>query len=32
LRIPQPLSGLEATHDESDPIRAIDWVNMFPWP
>ena len=28
-RAPKLLSDLEATHDESDPIRAMDWVNLF---
>jgi len=28
-RAPKLLSDLVATHDESDPIRAMDWVNLF---
>ena len=28
-RAPKLLADLEATHDESDPIRAMDWVNLF---
>lgn len=28
-RAPQLLVDLVATHDESDPMRAMDWVNLF---
>ncbi len=28
-RAPKLLADLEATHDESDPIRAMDWVNLY---
>ena len=28
-RAPKLSHHLEATHDESDPIRAMDWVNLF---
>jgi L-serine dehydratase len=28
-RAPKLLAALEATHDESDPMRAMDWVNLY---
>jgi L-serine dehydratase len=28
-RAPKLLADLEATHDESDPMGAMDWVNLF---
>jgi L-serine dehydratase len=28
-RAPKLLADLEATHDESDPMRAMDWVNLY---
>ena len=28
-RAPKLLVDLEATHDESDPMRAMDWVNLY---
>ncbi|GAA3633142.1 L-serine ammonia-lyase [Microlunatus ginsengisoli] len=28
-RAPKLLADLEATHDETDPIRAMDWVNLY---
>jgi hypothetical protein len=28
-RAPKLLSHLKATHVESDPIRAMDWVDLF---
>jgi L-serine dehydratase len=28
-RAPKLLTDLEATHDESDPMRAMDWVNLY---
>ena len=28
-RAPKLLADLEAIHDQSDPIRAMDWVNLF---
>lgn len=28
-RAPKLLAALEATYDESDPIRAIEWVNLY---
>ncbi|GAA3642047.1 L-serine ammonia-lyase [Microlunatus ginsengisoli] len=28
-RAPKLLAALEATDDETDPIRAMDWVNLF---
>ena len=28
-RAPKLLADLKATHDESDPLRAMDWVNLY---
>ncbi|MDQ4502395.1 L-serine ammonia-lyase [Sinomonas sp. ASV322] len=28
-RAPKLLADLEAAHDETDPFRAMDWVNLF---
>ncbi|SEI98586.1 L-serine dehydratase [Arthrobacter sp. yr096] len=28
-RAPRLLADLQATHDTSDPLRAVDWVNLF---
>jgi len=28
-RAPKLLAALEASHDESDPLRAMDWVNLY---
>ena len=28
-RAPKLLADLKATHDESDPMRAMDWVNLY---
>ncbi len=28
-RAPKLLADLEATHDETDPMRAMDWVNLY---